>query len=275
MRFTLLSFACALVLAGCGTGSSDASVTGDDANQTEGGSIDFASGYSSHVSGAIAAKKAIKVTYALDRLPQCRGNIGGGGPGWNITGHYAVNGGAAQSFEVTTLSPDGKDRVTKPASITLDQGGDVAFWFEVTSAFGCHEYDSQFGQNYHFAVQGAPPVADATITFGPSGDPQQDGALKAGGKVRVHYEQARLDDCHQSQQGHPVYTITGFAQVDKEKPVTFDTGRPDGYDRVAVDALVDLPHEGDLSLWFQTVSISGCMKYDSKNGANYRFHIEP
>lgn len=275
MRLSWLPVACVLALVGCGASASDGAVTGDDANQIEGATISFRSGFHTDVSGALAARKPVRIEYALDRLPQCRGNVGGGGPGWDITGYYSANGGAARSFDVTALTPDGKDRVATPATITLDQGGDVAIWFQVTSAFGCQEFDSQFGQNYHFAVAGAPPVADATITFDGSGDPHQDGELKAGAKLRVHYDQARLDDCRQSQMGHPVYTITGFAQIDGDEPVTFDTGRPDGYDRVAIDALVDLPHEGDLSLWFQTTSISGCMKYDSKNGSNYHFRVSP
>jgi hypothetical protein len=269
-------FACSLAAAACGGSSSDwEAVTGDDANQTAAATVTFASGFETHLEGTPAAGKRLRVEYALDRLPQCRGNVGGGGPGWNIGGFYSENGGEAKSFEVTALSSDGRDRVSKPASILLTQGGDVAIWFEVTSAFGCHEYDSQFGQNYHFAVNGPPPSAQASIVFDEGGGVTQDGELEAGGKVRIRYEQGRLSDCRQTRNGNPVYTITGFAQIDGDDPVMFDTGRPDGYERKAVDAVVELPHEGELSLWFQTTSITGCMKYDSKNGANYRFHVGP
>jgi len=272
MRLHLLFLA--LSICACGSGSSDDAATGDDANQTEGASIQFLSGFSTRVSGSLAARKPVRIEYALDRLPDCRGNVGGGGPGWSITGYASENGGKPTTFEVTSLSDDGKDRVAKPATITPSQGGDIAVWFEVTSAFGCHKYDSAFGQNYHFGVAGAEPVAGATITFDKNGEPKQDGALKAGGKVKIRYSQDRLTQCVRTQMGNPVWTITGFAQLDREKPITFDTGRPKGSDRETIDALVDVPHEGDLALWFQTTSLGGCMQYDSKNGANYKFHVD-
>jgi hypothetical protein len=101
-----------------------------------------------------AAGKGLRVEYALERLPQCRGNVGGGGPGWNVTGFYSENGGVAKTFEVSALTPDGKDRVAKPAHLVPAQGGDIAIWFQVTSVFGCQEFDSQFGQNFHLVVKG-------------------------------------------------------------------------------------------------------------------------
>lgn len=258
----------------CGAGSSDDATTGDDANQTEGARIEFLSGFTTRVSGSVAARKPLEISYALDRLPDCRGNVGGGGPGWTITGYASENGGAPKTFEVSALSDDGKDRVSKPATITPSQGGDIAIWFQVTSRFGCSKFDSAFGANYHFSVAGAEPTADATITFDKSGDPHQDGALRAGGKVKIRYAQDRLGQCVRTQMGNPVWTITGFAQLGSDKPVTFDTGRPKGSDRETIDALVDLPHDGELALWFQTTSLGGCMQYDSKNGANYKFRVE-
>jgi hypothetical protein len=71
-----------------------------------------------------------------------------------------------------------------------------------------------------------------------------------------------------------VWAITGFAQLDGDPTRTFDTGRAEGSDRVPVDAFVELPRAGELSLWFQVVSMGGCMSYDSKGGANYRFRVE-
>ena len=192
---------------------------------------------------------------------------------WNVTGFYSENGGAAKTFEVSALTPDGKDRVAKAARIVPAQGGDVAIWFQIASAFGCSEFDSQFGQNFHVPVKGAVPVAGASISFGKDGSPTQTGELKAGGKVMITYEQDRLPACRRTERGNPVWTITGFAQVDREAAHTFDTARPEGSDRQEIEALVDLPHAGELSLWFQVTSLGGCMQYDSKSGANYRFSI--
>ena len=196
-----------------------------------------------------------------------------GCPGWNVTGFYSENGGAAKTFEISALTPDGKDRVAKAARIVPSQGGDVAIWFQSSSAFGCSQFDSQFGQNFHAPVKGALPVAGASITFGRDGTPTQTGVLKAGGKVKITYEQDRLPACRRTERGNPVWTITGFAQVDREAAHTFDTARPEGGDRTAIESLIDLPHAGELSLWFQVTSLGGCMQYDSKSGANYRFSI--
>lgn len=235
--------------------------------------LKLASDFTTSVTGEAAAGKGLRIEYALERLPQCRGNVGGGGPGWNVTGFYSENGGAAKTFEVSALSADGKDRVAKAARIVPTQGGEVAIWFQIASAFGCSAFDSQFGQNFHVPVKGAPPVAGASITFGKDSAPTQTGELKAGGKVRITYEQDRLPACRRTERGNPVWTITGFAQVDREPAHTFDTARPEGADRQEIEAVVDLPHAGELSLWFQVTSLGGCMQYDSKSGANYKFMI--
>lgn len=265
-----------LIAIGCSTGSeTDAPDTASEAPEVQSeATIKLTSDFKMQVTGRPTAGKGLRVEYALDRLPQCRGNVGGGGPGWTITGFYSENGGPAKTFDPTALSADGKDRVAKPATIALGQGGDLALWFEVTSRFGCHEYDSAFGQNYHLDVAGAPPEADASIVFGKDGAPRQDGALKAGGKVKIRYEQDRLPDCRRSQGGNPQWSITGFAQVGSGDPQTFQTGRPEGSDRETTDAILDLPRSGELALWFQVVSVGGCMKYDSNGGGNYRFRIE-
>jgi Family of unknown function (DUF6209) len=278
MRISSLLILGALALFSAASGAcaapTDEAATGDEANQTAAATIELTGDFKTKLTGSPVAGKPLRVAYALERLPQCRGNVGGGGPGWNITGYYSENGGAAKTFEVSALSKDGKDRVAAPAMITPSQGGDLALWFQVSSRWGCSEYDSAFGQNFHFDVKGALPSAEASLTFKTDGSVAQDGALKAGGKVRVRYEQARLPECRRTQMGNPVWSITGFAQVDKEQPRTFDTGRAEGSDRVAVDAYVELPHAGELSLWFQVASLGGCMQYDSNGGGNYRFRVE-
>ena len=265
-----------LVVAGCSapTSSSPSAPTSDEADFTESATIKLGADFKTELLGKPTAGKGIRVEYALERLPQCRGNVGGGGPGWTITGFYSENGGPAKTFDPTTLSPDGTDRVAKATTITPGQGGDLALWFQVTSRWGCSEYDSAFGQNYHFDVAGPPPDASASIVFDKDGSVAQDGTLRAGGKVKIRYEQDRLLACRRVQQGNPVWTITGFASISGAPPETFQTGRPDGSDRVAIDAVVDLPRAGELALWFQVTSLGGCSEFDSKNGQNYRFSIE-
>jgi len=266
----------AAVATGCSAqdAAADGATPGAEQDYTsDAATLKLGADFTTSITGEAVAGKGLRVEYALERLPKCRGNVGGGGPGWNVTGFYSENGGAAKTFEVSALTPDGKDRVAKAARIVPSQGGDVAIWFQIASAFGCSEFDSQFGQNFHVPVKGAVPVAGASITFGKDGSPTQTGELKAGGKVKITYEQDRLPACRRTERGNPVWTITGFAQVDHEAAHTFDTARPEGSDRREIEALVELPHAGELSLWFQVTSLGGCMQYDSKSGANYTFSI--
>jgi hypothetical protein len=277
LRSSVLALAATFLVAlstGCSAEGDDAATPGAEQDVTsDAATLKLAADFTTSVTGEATAGRGLRVEYALERLPKCRGNVGGGGPGWNVTGFYSENGGAAKTFEVSALTPDGKDRIAKAARIVPSQGGDIAIWFQIASAFGCSEFDSQYGQNFHVPVKGAAPVAGASITFGKDGVPTQTGELKAGGKVKITYEQDRLPACRRTERGNPVWTITGFAQVDREAAHTFDTARPEGADRQEIEALVDLPHAGELSLWFQVTSLGGCMQYDSKAGANYRFSI--
>jgi hypothetical protein len=271
LKKTLLAVAMCAVA--CGAETPDAT-GGDEADVTTDAKLDLTSDFQTKLTGRAKAGGGLRVTYALDRLPQCRGNLGGGAPGWNITGYYSENGGAAKMFEVTTLSPDGKDRITKPARITLANGGDVALWFQVSNRWGCSEYDSQFGQNFHVDVDGPAPEAGASITFAKDGSVDVQGALRAGDKVKVRYEQDRLPQCRRTQGGNPQWNISGFASLGGDPAQTFSTGRPAGSDREAIDAVLDLPRSGELALWFEVTSIGGCHEVDSKAGQNYRFAVE-
>ena len=162
-KILLLSLATFAVA--CTQASGDEAVQGDEA-EVQGGGASYAltADGQEKLTGTASAGKPITISYDLDRLKSCRGNQGGN-PGWNIFGYYSVNGSAAKSFEVTKLSSDGSDRVSAPATITPLEGGDLAIWFQVTSVFGCTDYDSDFGKNFHVQVQGEGPEALPTITL--------------------------------------------------------------------------------------------------------------
>ncbi len=270
----LLLLALALSAVACGTETSVDNQAAAEADNTSDATLKLTSDFQTILTGRAKAGSALRVEYSLDRLPQCRGNVGGGGPGWNIAGYYSENGGPANLFEVTELSADGKDRVSKPARIPLTVGGDLALWFQVSSRWGCSEYDSQFGQNFHVDVEGPAPEAGATIVFAKDGSVDQQGELRAGDKVKIRYEQDRLPQCRRTQGGNPLWNITGFASVAGAEAQTFSTGKPAGADREAIDALVELPRSGDLALWFEVTSVGGCHEVDSKGGANYVFAIK-
>lgn len=271
-QILLLSLA-AFAATACSAQSSDAVTAGDEAEVNAATTkIVFAKDKALEQSGSVAVGQSFEIDYDLSRLPACRGNSGGG-PGWNIYGWYQENNDAPHSFEVTKLSADGTDRVSKPATIKPSQGGKIQIWFQVTSVFGCTDYDSNFGANFQLDVTGGSAPEDLpTITFPKTGEPTVSGELKAGGKAKIHYEQARMSKCAASQGGHPVYGISGTAmQGGKKQP--FDTGRSEGSDRVTVDAIIDTAG-GDLALWFESTSIYGCHDVDSLGGANYHFNVQ-
>jgi Family of unknown function (DUF6209) len=257
LKQTLL-LALAICAAACGTESSRDEANGDESDVKTDATLKLTSDFKTSFVGRAKAGGGLRVEYALDRLPQCRGNIGGGGPGWTITGFYSENSGAAKTFEVSEVAADGKDRVAKPARIALTQGGDLALWFQVSSRWGCSEYDSQFGQNFHLDVEGPAPEAGASLVFGKDGAVEQQGSLRAGGKVKVRYEQERLPQCRRTQAGNPLWAITGFASIAGGEAQSFATGRPDGAERESIDAIIELPRAGELSLWFEVTSVGGC-----------------
>ncbi len=270
-KMLLLSLAYSAVACGAEMSGDEAAA---EADNTSDATLVLTSDFQSALSGRARAGGALRVEYSLDRLPQCRGNLGGGAPAWNITGYYSENGAPAKTFEVSELTPDGKDRVAKPARIPLAHGGDLALWFQVSNRWGCSEYDSQFGQNFHVDVEGPAPDAGATIVFAKDGSVDKQGELRAGGKVKVRYEQERLPQCRRTQAGNPLWNITGFASLAGGDAQSFSTGRPAGSDREAIDAVIDLPRSGELALWFEVTSVGGCHEVDSKGGQNYRFAVE-
>jgi hypothetical protein len=274
MRHVLLLAALGLVALGCSLEPASSEPVSEASDVTTEATLKLTADFKTQLIGRPAAGKGFRIEYAPERLPQCRGLIGGGVPGWAITGYYSENGGPAKTFDPTELSPDNKTRLMKPVTIIPEQGGDLALWFQVSSRWGCSEYDSANGQNYHFSVAGPPATATASLHFTEDGSVAQDGPLRAGEKVKIRYEQDRLPDCRRVERGNPVWTITGYASIDGGEPQVFQTGRPDGYDREAIDTILDLPRSGELSLWFQVTSLGGCSAYDSKHGQNYRFAIE-
>jgi hypothetical protein len=275
-KLALLSLA-VLSFAGCAASTDDDGANSANAVSSE-ASIDFdAAGFKVETSGKLAAGQRVRIQYDLARLPTCRGNVNGGGPGWNISGFASFNGKPATAFEVTKLTADGRDRESAPYELLLPEGGDLALWFSVSSAWGCNQYDSQYGQNFHFDVAGPSPEANTTLTFRADGSLDQSGPLKAGATVAVRYEQDRLQTCRQSFNGYASWSITGHARINGGNEQKFATARPmdaRGEKRELIDNLVQLAEPGELELWFENNDMQ-CVGWDSMGGKNYRFTIEP
>ena len=109
----------------------------------------FDADFTESQSGAIEGGGTVVVHYDPDRLSLCAGSSGGTAQ-WSVTGYYQVDGGAVKSVAVARAS--GPELVPSDPTITVPHGSELALWFEATSRWGCHAYDSDFGANYRYAI---------------------------------------------------------------------------------------------------------------------------
>ena len=79
----------AVLAAGCTAQSSGTDDTTPGVEQdvtADAATLKLGTDFTTSITGEATAGRGLRVEYALERLPQCRGNVGGGGPGWNVTG---------------------------------------------------------------------------------------------------------------------------------------------------------------------------------------------
>jgi hypothetical protein len=130
--------------AGADVGTSEAALG-------EAGTLTFGADFRTAISGTLQKGKSVRVAYDASRLTACRGDQNGH-PAWTITGYWKIGNGPVRSFEAGGFSPSGG---SEPPVLALDASGDLQLWFQNNSVWGCNAYDSDFGKNYHFAVQPA------------------------------------------------------------------------------------------------------------------------
>lgn len=134
----------AVVLAGCGVATPDSEEAASSA--IEAATLTFRGDWTQSLTGTLTAGSQVRVVYDVARLAQCRGESNGYQL-WSITGYYRFNGGAAQSFAVTTSG------AAAPAVLTLpDTEGTLELWFQNNNRWGCNAWDSNYGRNYAYRV---------------------------------------------------------------------------------------------------------------------------
>jgi hypothetical protein len=143
----------AAALAGCTApaATDQADVGTSEAALGEAGTLTFGADFQTTISGTLQKGKTVRVAYDASRLTACRGDQNGH-PGWTITGYWKIGAGAVHSFEAGGFSPSGG---SEAPVLALDASGDLQLWFQNNSVWGCNAYDSDFGKNYHFAIQPA------------------------------------------------------------------------------------------------------------------------
>jgi hypothetical protein len=110
--------------------------------------ITFASNFTQTVTGVIVPGGSISIAYDSARTPTCR-YFEGGAVLWDVTAHVRFD---PDEEEVDVSVRDAAATVTVPT----DGATSVSIWFENTSAYGCDTFDSNYGNNYVFAVQTPP-----------------------------------------------------------------------------------------------------------------------
>jgi len=261
---TLLASACA---------TSPADPTAGAGGKADGhtAELSFGADFSETLSGTLLAGDAVRVTYALDRLTACRSESAGSDQ-FGVTGYAQFDDAPPVSFAVSRLA-NGK-AVPVSAELQLPASAShVALWFAINDVYGCVAYDSNDSANYGYDIDRH--GLGAVLAFDATGEPSQSGALHAGDAIVVHYAPERLSQCAGESAGHAAYGITGYWQVDGGATHTVSVTRSEGEALVAGDPQITLPRGHELALWFDSSNVWGCHAYDSANGANYRFAIEP
>lgn len=229
--------------------------------------LTFNADWSHSASGPVTSGGKATIRYDVSRLPNCRAWYRGY-PAWDILAYYAVDGGPARSVPVTKL--EGTTRLPVDVTIDVPIGKDLAVWFFASDVGGCSQWDSAYGQNFHFPlVPGAPAVrffGDWSMRV--EGDPE------AGRELLVDYDPIRLTACRATYNGYASWDIVMHYRFDGgEVQYASVTGVVGGYQRVGSPARVTAPAGArHLELWFENHDRTGCRAWDSRYGANY--HVD-
>ncbi len=164
-RLAFLALPLLVATAACSVATDDVAST-DDAVTTS-ATLGFKSDWTVSSSGKLAPGTKVTVAYDTKRTG-CTGTQGGK-PVFSTTATWKLASGPTGSVVVAGLNPSGPlaPSFTIPNAVWGEgaPGGDLAMWFESTNMWGCHEWDSAYGQNHHFAVT---PAASAPDWLGKS-----------------------------------------------------------------------------------------------------------
>ena len=265
----LAPFACLLVAAGCGgqlSPSSSETVAADTAAPP---TLSFAADWSIVQSGPVLSGGKVTLHYDVARLPNCRATYHGF-PAWGISAYYAVDGGQAFTAPVTQFQNGTVNAVD--ATIDVPPESDLAVWFGASDEYGCQQWDSNYEQNFHFAL-----VADApALHFRfPGWSNDQSAPLAAGRDFLVDYDIRRLPYCRQDYNSLQTWDVTVGYRFDGGPAQSASLTRsPNDYNRVQAPARLAAPEGAAVvEMWFENHDRTGCQTWDSAYGANYRFSL--
>ena len=262
--------AAAFVFAGCAPPVSDGtSVTAASLTPPPVPILEFDADWRVQQSNSVISGGNAIVHYDIARLPRCRATYMGF-PAWDVLAYWSTDGGPAFSQSLTTVTAAG--RVGIDITIEAPPGRDFAMWFYASDEYGCVQWDSNYGRNFHFPTEPGPP----TIHFPFPGYAEHvDGTLAAGGTILVDYDIRRLAQCRQDVSGLQSWDVTLFYSFDDAPAQSLSVTRMSQNGRVAAPALFSVPAGARaLAVWFENSDRTGCTAWDSRYGDNYRFTLQ-
>jgi hypothetical protein len=229
--------------------------------------ITFAQDWSVTKSNDVQPAKAVALRYDLARLPNCRATKYGL-QAWSVVAYVSFDGRAPQSIVLAPTSPYVAQTGIVETQIPVPIASDMAVWFHASDAFGCSEWDSKYGQNFHFAI--AKPNAPV-IHFDAGYNEWTDGIVHAGEDILVDYDWSRVP-CRSTYNGYDAFSITMHYSIDNGAARSSDLFSVVGMKRMPAAARITIPHGAHhLAIWFENNDRSGCHAWDSDYGNNYNY----
>jgi len=150
--------------------SNDATICTPPAGPTR-ATLVFDASFHQRRDGVLAPGGEVTISYDGARLAQCK-STQGGLPQYDITAHVVFSpGGQRRDISVR----DGAPTIAVPSDARS-----VALYFETTSVHGCHEWDSNYGNNYVFDALVPPQwFGDARVLITRDGSDPCDGGAPA------------------------------------------------------------------------------------------------
>ncbi|HEX3867096.1 MAG TPA: DUF6209 family protein [Gemmatimonadaceae bacterium] len=263
-----LGLAILCIVAGCGgqLRPADGETVAADTATTP--TLSFAADWSITQSVPLVGGASATIHYDPARLPKCRASAEGF-PAWAIGAYYAVDGGQAFSVPVTQFT--GGAVVAVDATFIVPPGEDLAVWFHASDDGGCEQWDSNYGNNFHFAVASAP-----TLRFSwPGWSFAQSAPLGGGASFLVDYDIRRLPYCRGTEpNGVQTWDVVVDYQFDGGAAATASLTTVSENVRTQVPASIVAPSGAStVSVWFENFDSGGCQGWDSAYGANYHFAL--
>jgi hypothetical protein len=262
-----LALATAAVLAGGCDGAPTTASYGETRAAEGAPTLGFDVDWSIAQSGPVVGGGTAVLHYDPARLPACRATYHGF-PAWGIVGYWNADGGFGREVAVTQFQNG--TVVPVDATIRVPFGRDLQVWFFASDEYGCTQWDSDYGRNFHFAIT---PPPEPVIHFAADWSNHVDGTLGADRDLLVDYDLLRLPTCRATYNEYQTWEVTAHARFDDgttaDAPVT-EVIDPNG--RGPAPARFHAPAGTHaVELWFENTDRTGCQAWDSDYGQNYRF----